>query len=109
MNKNFESLIGFEGSVIEMSNKLQTMGCEDVCWFSNWDELLEGGNVIVAIETEHYEEHIQIYFQLQCEAGEDEAIEASIIKIMDIDMDGYSKAVKAYKSRQPKITKIIFD
>ncbi|WP_297994163.1 hypothetical protein [uncultured Clostridium sp.] len=34
-------LIGFEGSIIELSEKLVNLGCEDISWFGNWVQLLE--------------------------------------------------------------------
>ena len=86
--KNLEvlknELVNFEGSIIELSNKLQTLGCEDVCEFGNWKEILNDENVIVATD-EQGEEHIQIYFEVVFEAGDDEVIEATIIKINNVE------------------------
>ena len=81
--KNFKELIGYEGNIIELSNKLQVLGCEDICEFGNWPELIEDGNVVVTTD-EYGEDHIQIYFKVIFEPGEDEAIEATEIKITDI-------------------------
>lgn len=79
----FKNLIGFEGSIINLSNELQRLGCEDICYFGNWSEILETENVIVATE-ETGNEHIQIEFTVLFAAGEDEIAEATIIKINDV-------------------------
>lgn len=86
MNKKFEQLIGFEGSVIELSNKLVDLGCEDICGFGNWDEILDDKNVIVATDA-CGEEHIQISFNVTIAAAEeDEVITASYVKINNIEI-----------------------
>lgn len=77
-------LIGKEFDIIELSNKLQDLGCEDICEYGNWDEILKSGSVIVATDLENYEEHIKIEFYIVTEAGEDEIIIATTIKITDI-------------------------
>ena len=77
-------LIGGEFSIIELSNKLQGLGCEDICEFGNWKEILKDGNVIVATD-EHGEEHIKIDFEITCNNAEDEVIEATCILITDIE------------------------
>ena len=92
LGKNFKDcrlqaimdLIGGEFSIIELSNKLQGLGCEDICEFGNWEEILEDGNVIVATD-EHGEEHIKIDFEIVYNSGEDEIIEATCILITDIE------------------------
>ena len=77
-------LIGCEFSILELSNKLQRLGCEDICYFGNWEEILEDGNVIVATD-EHGEEHIKIDFEITHSNGEDEIIETTCILITDIE------------------------
>ena len=77
-------LINFEGSIIELSNKLQTLECEDICEFGNWKEILNDENVIVATDEEG-EEHIQIHFEVVESAGDDEVIEATIVKITNVE------------------------
>ena len=77
-------LIGFEGTIIELSNKLVSLDCEDICEFGNWIELLEDKNMIVATD-DWGDEHIQIYFEVITEAGEGEIIEATSIKITDVE------------------------
>lgn len=79
-----EELIGNEYSVIELSNVLQAKGCEDICDFDNWGELLEDGNVVVATD-ECGENNIQIYFNVSTLADTtEEVIEGSVIEIVDI-------------------------
>lgn len=75
-------ILGRGFSIIELSNKLQALGCEDICDFGNWDEILKDGNVIVA-DSKNYENHIQIYFNIEVLASEDEHIASTIIKITD--------------------------
>jgi hypothetical protein len=79
-----KELIGYEGTIIELSNKLQSMGCEDICEFGNWSEILDSGNVVVATE-ETGNEHIIITFDIINTAGEDEVIEATEIKITNVE------------------------
>ena len=92
LGENFEDcrlqaiidLIGSEFSILELSNKLQRLGCEDICEFGNWEEILKDGNVIVATD-EHGEEHIKIDFEITHSNGEDEIIETTCILITDIE------------------------
>lgn len=86
MLEKFECLIGKEMDIIQLSNELYTIEnkVDDICDFGNWEEILESGSVIVAID-ECGEEHIQIYFDVIFTAGEDERIEATIIKITNIE------------------------
>ena len=76
-------ILGREFSIIELSNKLQALRCEDICDFGNWNEILKDGNVIVA-DLKNYEDHVQIFFNIEVEASEDEHITATIIKITDV-------------------------
>lgn len=76
-------ILGQEFSIIELSNKLQALGCEDVCDFGNWGEILKDGNVVIA-DSKNYENHIQIFFDIEVEASEDEHITATLIKITDV-------------------------
>ena len=82
--ERFEKLVNEEMSVIELSNKLQTLGCEDICDFGNWTEILKDGNVVVATD-ECGDNHIQIFFEITIESGEDEVVEATEIKITNIE------------------------
>ena len=82
--ERFEKLVNEEMSVIELSNKLQTLGCEDICDFGNWTEILKDGNVVVATD-ECGDNHIQIFFKITIESGEDEVVEATEIKITNIE------------------------
>ena len=92
LGENFEDcrlqaimdLIGGEFSILELSNKLQGLGCEDIYYFENWEEILKDGNVIVATD-EHGEEHIKIDFEIVYSSGEDETIHATCIWITDIE------------------------
>ena len=78
-----ELLEGNEWSVMQLSNVLIEEGCEDICDFGNWEELLNDGNVVVATD-ENREELIQVFFDVIIKAEEDEVIEASIIRINDV-------------------------
>ena len=84
MKKEFLNLIGFEGSIIDLSNKLQNLDCEDICDFGNWAEILEDKNVIVATDKEG-ENHIQIFFDVVFSNSDDEVIEATEIKITSVE------------------------
>lgn len=82
LNK-FNELINFEGTVIDLSNKLTALGCEDICYL-DWTELIEDDNVIVATD-DCGEEHIQIWFKILIRNSEGECIEASEIKVTKIE------------------------
>lgn len=84
MDSKFNVLVGYEGSVIELSNELQLLGCEDICEFGNWSEILEDGNVVVAID-ECGDNHIQIFFEVTIKSGDDEVVEATNVKITNVD------------------------
>lgn len=88
LNKEFlvevkEELEGREYDIIELSNKLQGFGFEDICEFGNWKELLESECVVVAVQDD-WEEHIQIDFKVIKENDKDEVCEATIIEVLDI-------------------------
>lgn len=82
--KKFEVLLNEELSIIDLSNELQQLGCEDISFFGNWEEILRDKNMIVATD-QCGDEHIQIFFEIIFEAGEDEVIEATIIKIVKVE------------------------
>lgn len=82
--KKFEVLLNEELSIIDLSNELQQLECEDICLFGNWEEILRDKNMIVATD-QCGDEHIQIFFEIIFEAGEDEVIEATIIKIVKVE------------------------
>lgn len=84
MKNEFKELIGYEGSIIDLSNELQALGCEDICDFGNWEEILESGDVVVATD-ELGEEHIQIFFEVITRNANDEVIEATYIKVTNIE------------------------
>lgn len=86
MNINkFEQLVGKELNLIELSNELEALGCEDICNFGNLEDLLDDGNMVVATDN-NGDEHIQIYYEVICKANiEEEAISASIVKIGNIE------------------------
>lgn len=84
MNIIKNDLIGFEGTIIKLSNKLTRLGFEDVCCFGNWEELLEDGNAVVSCDNDS-ENAIQIYYNVVTQAGKDEVIEATIIEITDVE------------------------
>ncbi|MGL5765280.1 MAG: hypothetical protein ACRCX8_06535 [Sarcina sp.] len=79
-----KELIGEEMSVLDLSNKLQGFGCEDICDLGGLEECLKDGNIVVAID-ETGEDHIQIYYDVTVEAEEDEVITATYIKITDVE------------------------
>ncbi len=83
--EKFEKLIGQEMSVLELSNELQQLGCEDIGWFGNMGDLLDDGNMVVATDLAG-EEHIQIYYNVIAKADEnEESISASIVEITKIE------------------------
>jgi hypothetical protein len=83
--EKFAGLVGKEMSVLELSNELQQLGCEDIGYFGNLKDLLEDGNMVVATDDQG-EEHIQIYYDVTVMADENEEVtEASIVKITQID------------------------
>lgn len=84
MRNEFKELVGFEGSIIELSNKLQALECEDICDFGNWSEILEDRNVVVAID-ECGEKHIKLDFDVTITNGDDEIIEATNIKVTNVE------------------------
>lgn len=83
MKKELKGIIGYEGSVIELSNELVALGCEDICEFGNWSDLLETGNVVIATD-EFGEENIIMDFEVIYPSGEDEVIEATIVKVINV-------------------------
>lgn len=85
MINKFNNLIGYEGSVIDLSNELMQLDCEDICYFGNCEEFLRDGNVVVSIDEEG-EKQIQIFFDVIYSASKDEVTQATIIKITKIDM-----------------------
>jgi len=46
MEIKYKELIGFEGNITELSNKLQALDCEDICYFGNLSELMDDGNIV---------------------------------------------------------------
>lgn len=90
MNKEFKELIGYEVSIIDLSNKIYKIGqkvgavVDDICDYGNWSEILESGDVVVAID-EKGEQHIQIFFEVLFTNGEDEMIESTIVKITNVE------------------------
>ena len=81
--EKFKKLIGQEMSVLELSNELQKLNCEDVGYFGNMSEILESGSMIVATN-EDGSEHVKIDFNAIIIADDNESILASMIKIIDI-------------------------
>lgn len=84
MREEFQTLIGFNGSVIDLSNELQSMDCEDICYFGNMEEILESGDMVVATD-EYGDENIQIFFDVTAKNREDEVSEATIVHITNIE------------------------
>ena len=83
LRNEFIELIGFEGSIIDLSNELQVLGCEDICYFGNWSEILDSGDVVVSID-DLGENHIHIFFDVVFPNGDDEVLEATIINIKNV-------------------------
>lgn len=84
MNEKFNELIGYEGDIIDLSNQLVILGCEDICEFGNWADILDDGNVVVATD-ELGEEQIQMFFDVICKNNEDEAVEYTCIRVNKIE------------------------
>jgi len=84
MREEFLTLIGFNGNILDLSNELQDMGCEDICYFGNMEEILDSESIIVATN-ETGEEHIEIFFEVLRMATLDEIIQATTIEIIKIE------------------------
>lgn len=84
MRNEFKSLVGCENNIIGLSNELQELGCEDICEYGNWSEILENGSVVIATD-ECGDNHIQIFFNIVATAGENEVVEATEIKITNVE------------------------
>lgn len=88
LNK-YSELVGLEMSILELSNELQSLDCEDICNFGNLREIIEGGDVVVTTDINNDEicglEHIQVYFTVTIEASDDEDIIATQVKIDKIE------------------------
>ena len=83
--EKFAGLVEEEMSVLELSNELQALGCEDIGYFGNMKDLLKDGNMVVATD-ENGEEHIQIYYDVTIMADEnEESVHASFVKITAIE------------------------
>lgn len=83
--EKFKSLIGEELTIIELSNFLEDLGCEDICEFGNWADLLDDGDVVVATD-EFGEENIHIFFKTTILANsEEESITSSYVKILNVE------------------------
>lgn len=84
MKNDFIDLIGYEGSVLDFSNELQARGGEDICDFGNLEEIIESGDIVVAID-ESGERHIQIFFEVTAPSGDDEFIDGTNIMITNVE------------------------
>lgn len=83
--EKFNTLMGEEFTIIELSNYLIGLGCEDVCEFGNWSDLLNEGDVIVAID-EFADKNIHIFFKtVKFVDGGYQDIINSNIKILSIE------------------------
>lgn len=81
--EKYKNLVGFEGSLLELSNVLTGLGAEDIAEFGNMEEILQSGSMVVAIDEEG-ENHVCYYFDTVILADvEEESILASEIKITD--------------------------
>lgn len=83
--EKFKSLIGEELTVIELSNYLTDLGCEDICEFGNWSDLLDDGDVVVATD-EFGEENIHIFFKTTVLADDEYSkVTDSYVKILNVE------------------------
>lgn len=82
--EKYRELIGFEGTVLELSNKLVALGCEDICEFGNWDDILVSNSVIVAVDL-CGEEHVEVFFDVLHYNGSDESVVATEILVDRIE------------------------
>lgn len=84
MEKEFMDLIGYEGSVLDFSNELQARGCEDICDFGNLEEIIESGDIVVAID-ESLDRHIQIFFEVTASSDDEGFIDGTNIMITNVE------------------------
>ena len=75
-------LIGFEGSCLELDNKL--VGLEFYSEIDVITEELIDSECIYYVSKENTDEGITLDFKVTVEAGEDEVVSASEIKVIDI-------------------------
>lgn len=86
MTNEYKTLIGFKGNIIDLSNELQEMGFEDICYllkYGDMQEILENGDMAVSTD-ECQKKHIQILFEVLEVATSDEIIEATTIEITKV-------------------------
>lgn len=79
----FKELIGIEFDLLDLSNKLVSLGCEDIYQFGNMQEVLDSGVMIIAVD-EYGENHIRIDFKVTIWNGKDESVNACYIVIDSI-------------------------
>lgn len=83
--EKFKYLINQEFVIDQLSRELISLGCEDIWMFDNWDEIIDSGVVIVAID-ECGDNHIRIEFDVTIPHNPDsERFEDSYVKIISID------------------------
>ena len=85
MKNKFKHLINNEFDMLTLSNELVNLGCEDIFYFGNLEEILTSGVMIVATD-ESGENHIEITFDIKYENGIDEDLFSTIIFIKNIEM-----------------------
>lgn len=88
--EKFNDLIGQELNVLDLSNKLQSLGYLDICDKGNIEEIIESGSVVVdSIDSDYVNDDIEqiiVYYNVIHLAAENEKfIEASIVEITKIE------------------------
>jgi len=83
--KKFKKLIGEEMSLGKLSVELQMLDCEDITDFGNLADLMDDGDMVVAVDPLG-EEHIQVYYDINFLADTtEESILATILKVTKIE------------------------
>ena len=81
-------ILGKEMDFYELDNRMIANGYLSEADSGVWDNCLADGNIVYTEETDesgNAEPTIQIFFEVATEAGEDEASEASIVKITSVE------------------------
>jgi hypothetical protein len=85
MVNRLDELVGFEGSIMELSKELIKFGCEDIYYFDNWGDILNEGNVLVDCD-DSGNIHAAIDFEIVHHAGHNELVKDTIVRITEIEV-----------------------
>lgn len=88
MKKELKELTGQEMDFYELDNKMIELGYLSEADSGTWGYCLVDGNIVYSQETDELgntEPTAQIFFKVVIDAGEDEASESSIVKIISVE------------------------